>query len=79
MKNFGLPKTNLGTRYTWIQLGIISFTGNAPVQNRFYNGECLDAIVHFNARNSIWIQEAFNKIVTAPWYTTASLGYTCSW
>ena len=24
-------------------------------------------------------QEMFNKIVTVPWYTTASVGYTRSW
>jgi hypothetical protein len=61
MKNFGLPKTKRLTGYTWIQLGITSFTGNASVENHLYNGESLGAIVHFNARNSIWIQETFNK------------------
>jgi hypothetical protein len=38
----------------------------------------LGAIVHFNDRNSIRIQETFNKIVTPPWYTTSSIGYTRS-
>ena len=52
--------------------------GNPTVENRFYDGEALGAIVHFN-HNSIWIQEMFNKIVTVPWYTTASIGYTRSW
>ncbi len=79
MKNFGLPKTKRVTGYTWIQLGITSFTGNASVQNDLYDGESLGAIVHFNARNSIWIQETFNKVVTVPWYTTTSVGYTWSW
>jgi hypothetical protein len=37
-----------------------------------YNGESLGAIVHFNDRNSIWIQETFNKIITVPWYTAAA-------
>jgi len=45
---------------------------------RFYDGEALGAIVHFNDRNSIRIQETFNKIVTPPWYTTSSIGYTRS-
>ncbi len=63
MKNFGLPKTKRVTGYTRIQLGVTSFTGNAQVQN---NGESLGTIVHFNLRNSIWIQETFNKVVTAP-------------
>jgi hypothetical protein len=79
MKNFGLPKTKRVTGYTWIQLGITSFTGNANVENHLYNGESLGAIVHFNTRNSIWIQESFNKVISVPWYTTASIGYTRSW
>ena len=79
MKNFGLPETKVVTGYTWVQVGISSFTGSAHVQNHFYNGESLGAVVHFNEQNSIWIQETFNKIVTAPWYTTTSIGYTRSW
>jgi hypothetical protein len=79
MKNFGLPKTKRVTGYTWIQGGITSLTGNPAVQNRFYDGEALGLIIHFNDHNSIWIQEMFNKIVTMPWYTTASIGYTRSW
>jgi hypothetical protein len=64
---------------TWIQAGLTSMTGNAFVQNRFYNGESGGVIVHFNDHHSIWIQETFNKVVTVPWYTTASVGYTRSW
>ena len=37
------------------------------------------AIIHFNDHHSIWIQETYNKIVSIPWYTTASIGYTRSW
>jgi hypothetical protein len=79
MKNFALPHTKILTGYTWIQLGVTSMTGNAFVQNRLYDGESLGAIVHFNDHHSIWIQEMFNKVVTIPWYTTASVGYTRSW
>jgi hypothetical protein len=79
MKNFALPKTKRLTGYTWIQGGITSLTGNASVANRFYNGESLGLIVHFGDHDSIWIQETFNKLVTIPWYTTASMGYTRSW
>lgn len=79
MKNFGLPKTKIVTGYTFVQIGISSFTGGAHVQNHFYDGESLGAIVHFNLHNSSWIQETFNKIVTVPWYTTTSIGYTRSW
>ena len=79
MKNFPLPRTKHPTAYTWIQGGITSMTGNRAVLNRFYNGESLGLIVHFNDRHSIWIQETFNKVVTIPWYTTTSIGYTRSW
>ena len=33
MKNFGLPKTKLVTGYTWVQVGISTFTGNPQLQN----------------------------------------------
>jgi len=79
MKNFGIPHTKRVTGYTWIQGGITTLTGNSQVENRFYDGEALGAIIHFNDRHSIWIQESYNKIVTVPWYTTASIGYTRSW
>jgi hypothetical protein len=79
MKNFGLPKTKVVTGYTWIQGGISTFTGNPKLQNHFYNGESLGAVVHFDVHNSIWIQETFNKIISVPWYTTTSIGYTRSW
>lgn len=79
MKNFGLPKTKRVTGYTWVQIGVTSLTGGPSVESHFYNGESLGAIAHFNDYNSIWIQESFNKIVTVPWYTTTSIGYTRSW
>jgi hypothetical protein len=79
MKNFGLPRTKRVSGYTWIQAGLTSFTGNPHLENHFYNGESLGAVVHINDHNSIWIQETFNKIVSAPWYTTTSIGYTRSW
>jgi hypothetical protein len=79
MKNFSLPRTKTVTGYTWIQTGITSYTGNARVQNRLDSGVSLGAIVHFNNKNSIWIQESYSKVVTVPWYTTSSVGYTYSW
>jgi hypothetical protein len=79
MKNFALPKTKRLTGYAWIQGGITSLTGNPSVANRFYDGESVGMIVHFGDNASIWIQESFNKVVTIPWYTTASIGYTRSW
>jgi hypothetical protein len=41
-------------------------------------GVSLGAIVHLSFHNSIWIQESYNKVVTVPWYTTTSAGYTYS-
>jgi hypothetical protein len=79
MKNFGLPKTKVVSGYTWVQVGITSFTGFPHVENHFYNGESLGAVIHFTEHHSIWIQESFNKILTVPWYTTTSIGYTRSW
>jgi hypothetical protein len=79
MKNFALPKTKRVSAYTWIQGGLTSMTGYAAVKNRFYNGESLGAVVHLNGNRSIWIQETYNKVVTTPWYTTTSFGYTWSW
>jgi len=79
MKNFPLPATKVVTGYTWIQMGITSYTGNAQVLNRLDSGLSLGAIVHFNDHNSIWIQESYSKVVTVPWYTTSSIGYTWSW
>jgi len=79
MKNFALPKTKVVTGYTWIQTGITSYTGNTHIQNRMDSGVSLGAIVHCSYNSSIWIQESYSKVVTVPWYTTASIGYTYSW
>jgi hypothetical protein len=79
MKNFSLPKTTVLTGYTWLQTGITSYTGNAHAQNRLDSGVSIGAIVHCNLHDSIWIQESYSKVVTVPWYTTASIGYTYSW
>jgi hypothetical protein len=79
MKNFNLPHIKVVSGYTCIQAGIASFTGNAYVQNRLYDGEALGAMIHFGPHESIWIQEMYNKMPTMPWYTTTSIGYTWSW
>jgi hypothetical protein len=79
MKNFNLPKTKVVTGYTWIQSGITSYTGQQKVLNRLDSGLSLGAIVHFSRSNSLWVQETYSKVVTVPWYTTTSVGYTYSW
>jgi translation initiation factor IF-1 len=78
MKNFSLPKTKRVTGYTWIQGGVTSMTGDSHVKNRLYNGESLGAIIHLKKNTSIWIQETWNKVVTVPWYTSTSIGFTKS-
>ena len=79
MKNFSLPKTKVWTGYTWIQSGLTSYTGYANVHNRLDSGLSLGAIAHCSFHSSIWIQESYSKVVTVPWYTTSSIGYTYSW
>jgi hypothetical protein len=36
-------------------------------------------MIHFNRHSSVWLQESYGKVVTVPWFTTASIGYTWSW
>ena len=79
MKNFPLPATKRVTGYTWLQTGLTTYTGNPQILNRLDSSASLGAIVHFNDRNSIWIQESYSKVITVPWYTTTSIGYTWSW
>jgi hypothetical protein len=79
MKNFSLPAMKAVSGYTWLQGGLTSYTGNAHVQNRLDSGVSVGAIVHFNNSHSIWLQESYSKVVTVPWYTTSSIGYTYSW
>jgi len=79
MKNFSIPKTTVVSGYTWIQSGITSYTGHEYVLNRMASGVSLGAIIHFSRSNSMWIQESYSKVVTVPWYTTTSIGYTYSW
>jgi len=79
MKNFSLPKTRTVSGYTWVQTGITSYTGYGHVLNRLDTGLAPGAIVHLSFHSSIWIQESYSKVVTVPWYTTTSIGYTYSW
>lgn len=79
MKNFAIPKTQTVTAYTWIQTGLTSYTGYSRVLNRLASAASIGAVVHLSFHSSIWIQESYSKVVTVPWYTTSSLGYTYSW
>ncbi len=79
MKNFAFPKVRIATGYTWLQSGITSYSGYSHALNRLATGASIGAIVHLSFHSSIWIQESYNKVVTVPWYTTSSIGYTYSW
>jgi hypothetical protein len=78
MKNFNLPKTTRVSGYTWIQTGLTSYTGYVHVENRLASAISLGAIVHLSLHCSIWLQETYSKVITVPWYTTSSIGYTYS-
>jgi hypothetical protein len=79
MKNFAIHGTQLASGYTWIQTGITSYTGYSKLVNHLDTGLSIGAIVHLSFHDSIWIQESYSKVVTVPWYTTSSIGYTYSW
>jgi hypothetical protein len=79
MKNFNLPFSKAVSGYTWLQTGLTSYTGYAKVQNHLATAVSLGAVVHLSFHSSIWIQESYSKVVTVPWYTTTSIGYTYSW
>jgi len=79
MKNFGVFKLKTLSGYTWIQSGITGYSGHSHVLNRLASSGSLGGIIHMSYHNSIWVQESYNKVVTVPWYTTSSLGYTYSW
>ena len=63
--------------YTIAQAGLSSLTGDR-VQNRFSTSPGAGLIAHFSRSQSLWLQELYNKVVTVPWYTVSSVGYTYS-
>jgi len=79
MRNFRLPGTKVWTGYTWVQTGITTFTGNPRLLNWLDSSVSLGAIAHFKRHSSIWVQESYGKVVSMPWFTTASIGYGWSW
>ena len=80
MKNFSIKGINSDklTFYGWPQIGLTSITGGSNVQNRLYGGVGVGAAIHFTKNHAIWVQENFNKVVSFPWYTSTSIGYTYS-
>jgi hypothetical protein len=62
-----------------LQSGITSHTGNAKAENRLDSEVSLGTIIHFSDANSVWIPESYSKVVTVPWHTTKTIGYTYRW
>ena len=63
--------------YTIVQAGLSSLTGDR-VQNRFSTSPGVGFVTHLSRSQSLWLQELYNKVVTVPWYTVSSVGYTYS-
>jgi hypothetical protein len=78
MRDFRVWKKHHITGYNWLQGGISSLTGDTKVHNRFSWNETLGVKFHLNRFNAIWVEETYNKVVTVPWYTVTSVGYTYS-
>jgi hypothetical protein len=78
MKNFNLPRTTFVSGYTWLQTGLTTYTGYPTLQNHLASAVSLGAILHLSFHSSIWLQETYSKVITVPWYTTSSIGYTFS-
>ncbi len=79
MKNFDLPHTKKFSGYLWPLIGITTLTGNKETENRLYLGYGIGLVIHLSKHNSIWLQETLNKVITFPVYTSANVGFTCSW
>ena len=78
MRNFRLSRKHHVDAYNWLQGGLSSLTGDEKVHNRFSWNESVGLKFHLNRKNAIWVQETYNKVVTLPWYTVTSIGYTYS-
>lgn len=82
MNNFAIVKPkklkNISL-YTWPLIGATVLTGNSfGSETKLYGGLAFGLSAHLNRKNAIWIQETLNKIVSIPWYTSTSIGWTFS-
>ena len=77
LRDIRLGHSERFSAYTIVQAGISSLTGD-KVQNRFSTSPGVCFITHFSLIQSLWLQELYNKVVTVPWYTVSSVGYTYS-
>ena len=77
LRDIKLGHSERFSAYTIVQAGISSLTGD-KVQNRFSTSPGVGFVTHFSRSQSLWLQELYNKVVTVPWYTVSSVGYTYS-
>jgi len=77
MRDFHISKEHHISGYNLLQAGVSTLTGDA-VSNHFNFNENVGVKFHINRFNAIWVQETYNKVVTVPWYTVTSIGYTYS-
>ena len=77
MRDFHISEKHHVSGYNLLQAGISTLTGDT-VTNHFNFNENVGVKFHINRFNAIWVQETYNKVVTVPWYTVTSIGYTYS-
>jgi hypothetical protein len=65
--------------YGWGRAGVTELVGVRNTEVRPYLGASVGLDFKVANKQSIRLQETFNEVVTAPWYTTTSLGYVVSW
>ena len=77
MRDFHISERHHVSGYNLLQAGMSTLTGDT-VSNHFNFNENVGVKFHINRFNAIWVQETYNKVVTVPWYTVTSIGYTYS-
>ena len=78
MRDFHISEKHHVSGYNLLQAGISTLTGDTELHNHFNFNENVGVKFHINRFNAIWVQETYNKVVTVPWYTVTSVGYTYS-
>ena len=78
MRDFHISEKHHVSGFNLLQAGISSLTGGPTVDSHFNFNENVGVKFHINRFNAIWVQETYNKVVTVPWYTVTSIGYTYS-
>jgi len=77
MRDFHISREHHISGYNLLQAGVSILTG-PTASNHFNFNENVGVKFHINRFNAIWVQETYNKVVTVPWYTVTSIGYTYS-